>query len=149
MKINKFQFTVIIAVLLFAADIHAQYGNGYGRRRSAVPQAQETPKEVKPPTAQEIVDDKMPFLTKELGLNEFEKAVVSTTLVKFVQQRIELQILDLEPDKMREGFEKIDKNQNEELKAGLPEDKYNAFLELQKNRFKTNKKKKKKKRKKT
>jgi uncharacterized protein (UPF0335 family) len=48
---------------------------------------------------------------------------------------------------MKEEIEKIERRQNEELKAGLPEDKYNAFLELQENRFNTKKVKKKKKKK--
>jgi hypothetical protein len=58
---------------------------------------------------------------------------------------MELQILKLEPEKMREEYEKLAKLQDEEIKAGLPEDKYKAYMELQKNRFKTKKKKKKKK----
>ena len=87
----------------------------------------------------------MPSITEALGLDPFEQAVVRTSLVQSVQQRIELQILQLEPLKMKEEVDKIEKRQNEELKAGLPEDKYNAFLELQENRFKPKKKKKRKK----
>jgi hypothetical protein len=56
--------------------------------------------------------------------------------------------LGLEPLKAKEEMEKIEKKQNEELKAGLPEDKFNAFMELQENRFKSKKKKKNKKKKK-
>jgi hypothetical protein len=58
---------------------------------------------------------------------------------------LELQILKLEPEKTREEYKKIAKLQDEEIKAGLPEDKFKAYLELQKNRFKTKRKKKKKK----
>ncbi|MFD2098753.1 hypothetical protein [Flagellimonas iocasae] len=148
-------FLTFLMVFLSAGELAAQYGYGspygygnrYGRRQSTIPQAQETPKEVTPPTAEEVVDQQMPSITEELGLNPFEEAVVRTTLVQSVQQRIELQILGLEPLKMKEEYEKIEKKQNEELKAGLPEDKYNAFLELQENRFKPEKKKKKKKKK--
>ena len=50
---------------------------------------------------------------------------------------------------MREFYQKITKRQDEELKAGLPLEKYEAFVELQKNGVaKTIKKKKKEKRKK-
>ncbi|MEM7382056.1 MAG: hypothetical protein AAF361_12780, partial [Bacteroidota bacterium] len=51
-------------------------------------------------------------------------------------------------DKMREGMEKIRKNQMAELKAGLPEDKYNALVELQEKGYTKVKKEKKKKKKK-
>ncbi len=146
-------FLTFLTALLCVADLAAQYGYGspygnrYGRRQSTLPRVQETPKEVEPPTAEEVVDQQMPSITEALGLNPFEEAVVRTTLVQSVQQRIELQILELEPLKMKEEYEKIFKRQNDELKAGLPEDKYNAFIELQENSFKSKKKKKKKKKK--
>ena len=91
------------------------------------------------------MDQERPGITEKLGLNPFEEAVLSTTLKKYLQERIELQILDLPPDKMRESYEKITLKQDEELMAGLPADKYEAFVELQKNGFKKVKEKKKKK----
>ncbi|WP_036384542.1 hypothetical protein [Muricauda sp. MAR_2010_75] len=150
---NSLIFLTFLTIILSIGDLAAQYGYGspygnrYGRRQSTIPRAQETPKEVEPPTAEEVVDQQMPSITEALGLNPFEEAVVRTTLLESVQQRIELQILGLEPLKMKEEYEKIFKKQNEELKAGLPEDKYNAFIELQENSFKPKKKKKKKKKK--
>ena len=99
-------------------------------------------------TAEEIVDQQMPSITEALALNPFEEAVVKTTLVKSVQQRIEVQILELEGASLQEAVEKIKNRQNEELKTGLPEDKYQAFLELQENQFNTKKVKKKEKKKK-
>ncbi len=125
-----------------------RYGNRYGRQRSTVPQVQDTQKPPEPKTAEELVDARMPDITETIGLNPFEEAVVRSTLVKYVQKRLELRILDLEPKKMQEEFDKLGKLQNEELKAGLPEDKYEAYVELEKNRFKAKKKKKKKKKKK-
>jgi hypothetical protein len=89
----------------------------------------------------------MPKITEAIDLNDFEQAVVNSILTKYVQQRIELQLLKLEPDKMREGLEKIQQDQEAELKAGLPEDKYLAFVELAKNKFQVKKKKKKKRKK--
>lgn len=124
------------------------YGRGYGRQRSIVPQGPQETKKEDPLTAEEIVDLQMPKITEELGLDPFEQAVVRTTLEKSVQQSIELQILELEPQKMREEVEKIKERQDAELKAGLPEEKYLAYLELQKNKFKAKKKKKEKKKKK-
>ncbi|WP_420601378.1 hypothetical protein [Flagellimonas sp.] len=151
---KKIRTILFVLLAIFATDsLIAQYGYGnpygygnrYGRQRSSIPQAQAPPKEPEKLTAEQIVDEQLPSITEALGLDAFEEAVVRTTLIKSVQQRIELQILELEATKMQEAVEKIRNRQNEELKAGLPEDKYEAFQELQKNRFKTKKKKKKKK----
>nr|WP_299381886.1 hypothetical protein [Allomuricauda sp.] len=154
-KTQTIYFLATLLCLFCVNDLVAQYGYGspygygygnrFGRQRNAIPQAQEAPKKAEPLTAEEIVDLQMPNITEELGLDAFEQAVVRTTLVKSVQQRIEIQILELEPEKMKEEVEKIRIRQDEEMKAGLPEDKYLAYLELQKNKFKTKKKKKKKK----
>ena len=156
-RIQTIFFLAFLLGLLSMNDLVAQYGYGspygygsrYGRQRNMVPQAgpTESKKDETPPTADEIVDDQMPSITEALGLDPFEQAVERTSLVQSVQQRIELQILQLEPLQMKEEIEKIERRQNEELKAGLPEDKYNAFLELQENRFNTKKVKKKKKKK--
>ena len=152
MMIKKKHSCLLLLVLLFCAPMaEAQYGYGnryYGRQRSAVPRADEPEKKAEPLTAEQIVDNEMPQLTEALELNDFEQAVVSTILTKYIQQHIELQLLKLDADQTREGLEKIRTNQEAELKAGLPEEKYNAFVELQKNGFKKNKKEKKKKKKK-
>lgn len=122
----------------------SQYGNRNGRR-STLPQVQDTPKKEEPLTVEELVDNEMPTITEALDLNPFEEAVVRTTFIKYVQQRKELRILNLEPQKMREEMERMEKEQNAEMEAGLPAEKYEAYLELVKNKFKTKKKKKKKK----
>ncbi|MEO9892894.1 hypothetical protein [Aurantibacter sp.] len=158
MKINiKFLFAALI-IFLSGAELQAQYGYGnsgygyggggygygYGRQRNAIPQATSEPKAPEPKTAGEIVDDEMPGITEALELNEFETAVMSSILKKFIQKRIELQILELEPDQVREAMEKITAQQTEELKAGLSEEKYEAFVELQKKGLAKAKKEKKK-----
>ncbi len=163
MEIKKRYVLALFVILLVGADLQAQYGYGYGgggygyggggygygRRRSAIPRHESTPKPPKPKTAEEIVDGEMPGIAEALELNEFETAVLSSILKKYVQERIEMQILKLSPDKMREGFAKITERQDEELKAGLPLEKYEAFVELQKNGVaKTQKLKKKERRKK-
>jgi hypothetical protein len=138
----------LVLLLLSSGLSLAQFGQQgrFGRQgRSAIPQAQTPPKEPEAKTADQIVDEQMPNISENLELDPFEEAVVRSTLVKYVQKRMELQILKLEPEKMREEYEKLAKLQDEEIKAGLPEDKYKAYMELQKNRFKTKKKKKKKK----
>jgi len=151
-KVKCLVFLCLLSGMFPMNELLAQYGYGspyyggmYGRQRSSIPQAgPSSPEKETPPTASEIVDAQMPTITETLGLDPFEEAVVRTTLTQSVQQKIELQILKLEPLKMREEFEKIDKNQNETLKAGLPPDKYEAFVELQENSFNPKKKKRKK-----
>lgn len=149
MKKAKQGYLFLLLLILCAPMAEAQYGygNGYygGRRRSAVPRADEPVKKAEPLTAEQIIENEMPQLTEALELNDFEQAVVSTILTKYIQQHIELQLLKLDADQTREGLEKISTNQEAELKAGLPEDKYNAFVELQKTGFKKNKKQQKKK----
>ncbi|MEO9511624.1 MAG: hypothetical protein ABJN84_10890 [Flavobacteriaceae bacterium] len=152
---KRTQTSILLTALFGLLSINsliAQYGYGsqYGRggqygRGSRLPQVQDTPKKEEPLTVEELVDNEMPSISQELQLDPFEEAVVRTTFIKYVQQRKELRILELEPEKMREELERLEKEQNEEMKAGLPEEKYEAYLELVKNKFKTKKKKKKKK----
>ncbi|MBT8186585.1 MAG: hypothetical protein HKP38_04265 [Croceitalea sp.] len=148
MKKSNFLLPLFIG-LLMTTFTFAQFGNGnrYGRQgRTAIPQAQTPEKEPEPKTAAEMVDEEMPKITESLELDPFEQAVVRSVLVKYVQKRVELQILKLEPKKMKEEYDKLSVLQKEELKAGLPEDKYLAYIDLEKSRFqKTGKKKKRKK----
>ncbi len=149
MRHNGLFIFSFLVLLLGSTSLSAQtMGNQFGRQRNIVPTGPTQQREVKPKTAEEIVAEEMPKIIEALSLNDFEQAVVSSILTKYVQQRIELQLLKLEPEKMREGMEKIQKDQEAELKAGLPEDKYDAFLELAKNNFQVKKSKKKKKKKK-
>lgn len=145
---NYKQYIVTLFLLFLAVpQAEAQYRNGQYGRRNTVPQAEEPARKIEPKTATEIVEEQMPKINNALELNEFEKAVVSTILTKYVQQGIELQLLALSPDKTREGLEKIKKNQDEELKAGLSEEKYTALIALQKDGFRKTKAKKRKKKK--
>ncbi|MGB5404417.1 hypothetical protein [Robiginitalea sp.] len=137
--------------LLAIFGTHAQMGR-YGTfdsQRSALPRGPgpEAQKE-DPKTAEELVADQMPRITEALDLNAFEQAVVSSILNKYVQQRIELQILELPKDKTREAYEKIAENQKAELKQGLPPEKFEGFMDLMENGGKSKKEKKDRKKKK-
>ncbi len=173
MKTNIKYLIAFFIVLLVGAEMQAQFGNGsgggygYGGNgngsgrglgrgyNSAIPRSDTPADPPKPKTADQIVDGEMPKIAATLGLDEFEKAILSTTLKKYVQERIELQILKLPGDKMREAFEKITIRQDEELKTGLPSEKYQGFVQMQKDgvakmqkeqkKAEKNKKKKKKK----
>lgn len=155
MKTKKIFFYATLTFVLSVSTAEAQYGygNGYnngsgrGRVRNQMPQTQSNEKP-KPLTAEEIVELQMPKITEVIELNSFEQAVLSTTLTKYIKKYMELQILKLEGDKMRESIEKLQKEQSEELKAALPKEKYDAYVALEKEGFKKAKKKKKKKTKK-
>ena len=150
MKIKMRYILAFFLILCSIPMLEAQYGNPYyrGRRRSVVPQAQETQKEPEPQTAEQIVANEMPRITEALELSDFEQAIVSSIMTKYVQQGIELRLLELSPDDTREGIQNIREKQDEELRESLPEEKYNALLDLREKGFKKKKDKKKKKKKK-
>ncbi|MCK0156654.1 hypothetical protein MWU65_05655 [Cellulophaga sp. F20128] len=149
MKTKKgFLFTAVL-IIVAATTVEAQYGNGYGnegygRQRSQMPQTQSNEKP-EPLTAEEIVELQMPIIIESIDLNDFEKAIVSTTLTKYIKKYMQLQILKLEGDIMKESIERLRKEQSEELKAALPEEKYEAYVALEESGFKKAKKRKKKK----
>jgi hypothetical protein len=133
---------------------YGYYGNGgyYGRGRSLVPQAESPEKKPEPKTAEEIVAEEMPGIIEAAELNDFEAAVVRSSLTQYVQQRIELEILKMSPEDTREALEKINLAHRQELEAGLPPEKYQAMVQLQENNYNTKKlekEKRKKKKKKT
>lgn len=132
-------------VLMISAEAMAQYGYGgygygrrdmYGRRMSVVPRNMtEMNKEPENLTAEQIVEQQMPAFKEALGLTVFEEAILSTVLTKYVQQRIELQILKLDPQKMKEQYQIIQENQEKELQQSLPPEKFEAYMELQEENF--------------
>lgn len=128
------------------------YGNGrfggYRGGRNAIPQAETPAKKPEPKTAEEIVSDELPRIVEAAELNAFEEAVVKMALTNYVQQRIELDILKLDPDAMREALEKINLEHRSELEAGLPAEKYEAIIKLQENGYDTRKLEKEKRKKK-
>lgn len=147
MKKSFFLFVLIVAGTSMAHGQMGRFGT-MGSQRSSIPRGPEAPpKKEEPKTAEELVADQMPKIAEALELNDFEQAVVSSILTKHVQQRIELQILELPREQTMRALEKIAESQNQELKAGLSPEKYEAYLELQENGYKKSRKKQKKKKK--
>ena len=152
----RIQIILAFAFLLLGSSIaEAQYRNGYpyyGRPNSIIPRSNDEKAEPKALTASEMVANEMPKISEAADLNEFEEAVVTSILTKYVQQTIELRLLELETNKTRENLQKIKANQDAELKAGLPEEKYMVIKEIQEkglNKVSNQKKKDKKKKKKS
>ena len=154
MKTYVKNFLAILIMMLSGVVLQAQFGNGmynnglgngmYGRGMSAVPRTAEPEKKVEPQTAEQMVDAEMPALKEALDLNEFEYAVLKTTLTKYVQEGIELRLLQLSPEKTWEGMENISARQKEELEASLPQEKFEKLQSIQKEGYKKESKKKKK-----
>ena len=157
MKYNLNLVLFCLIAILSSTAIEAQYrqGNrmGYpynGRPNSIIPRANDEKPEAKPLTAEEIVKEELPKIVEAANLNAFEEAVVGSILTKYLKQTIELRLLELEPRDTKEKLEKIREAQNAELKAGLPEEKYDLVMEIQEkgaNKVKSQQKKKKKKKK--
>lgn len=147
---TKLPFLLFFIAAFLCVELNAQFmnQNRFGRGRSAIPQgptaAEQEPEKL---TAEEYVDQEMPKFKETMGLDPFEEAVVRSVLVKSVQKRMELQILQLEPKKMREEYEKTIKEQDAELEASLPPEKYQIYLEMRENPSKAKRKQKKKKKK--
>ena len=149
MKTTKKNLLVIVVMLFSLSWVQAQYGNGYGRQgqRSRIPQAQAPQKEQEPLTPEQMVDNEMPKIIKQVQLNEFETAIMRATLLKFLKSRNEIILSNLPQQETQEAINKLFEKQDAELKAGLPQDKYEAFIELRNNGCKKKKKKKRKKKK--
>ncbi len=159
-KSTSLKFILTLCLLLVGTEFYGQFNRGMGgmgrqgmggmgRQGSGIPQTQGTPEKPEPQTADQIVDEQMPSITQALELNDFETAVMSSILKKYLQERIELQILQLPPEKMKEAYEKINERQIAEIKEGLPPEKYEAFVNMQQDGVTKTIKKKKKKEKKT
>ena len=104
----KYNLLLVLTVLacLLGAETFAQFGNPmgmqgnrFGRQRSQIPAAHETPPEPEKLSAEELVEKQMPEISETVGLDPFEQAVVKTILTNAVQKKMELQILRLEPQK--------------------------------------------------
>jgi hypothetical protein len=149
MKVIRTYLTFIILFFGMIPVLQAQYSTygSTGRRRPIAPQSQEPREKPEPMTADEMVAAEMPNITEALALNDFEQAVLKAILTKYVQQRIEVQILNLGPEKTHEAYENINRKQDDEFKASLPADKYEALVEYQQNGGKKVKSKRKKKKK--
>ena len=142
-----FHILALCFCLFLALPVEAQYGynpHGYGRR-SAVPNSPTPQKKQEPLTAEEIVDLQMDRLTEDLGLDDFEQAVVRTMMVKYVKKRLELQILQLDPRETRESLEKLQLEQDAEFKENLSPEKFDIYMSLREKNGKKKKKRKKKK----
>jgi len=152
---KQFLLLLMFTGAVFGANAqYGYYGNGgfNGRGRSMVPQAETPEKKPEAKTAEEIVAEEMPGIIEAAELNDFEAAVVRSSLTEYVQKRIELDILKLSPEDSREALEKINLAHRQELEAGLPPEKYQAMVQLQENGYNTKKlekEKRKKKKKKT
>lgn len=102
--------------------------------------------EQEPLTAEDIVELSMNNIKETVELNAFEDAVLRAIMLEATRKRIELQILNLEPNAVKTALEEIEKQEDDRLKNELPEVVYTQLQAL-KERGKSNSPKKKKKKK--
>lgn len=83
-------------------------------------------------TPEERAKRQVETLTKELTLNEEQQKQVYDISLKFSKQRTSQMGSDASREKRREEFQKIQKQQDEEIKAILTEDQKKKYDEHQK-----------------
>ena len=122
-------------------------GSQYGRRSaSGLPQI-DTSVEPEEKTITETVDEQMPKIIEVIGLDPFEAAIVRNSLINSLQKQKELRILQLPAEENRKALIKLIDEQKNELKNSLPEEKYQAYMEMLKDPYKAERVKKREKRK--
>jgi hypothetical protein len=121
-------------------------GNPYGNPLRQMNQMPTRTEEQEPLTAEDIVELSMNSIKETVELNAFEDAVLRAIMLEATRKRIELQILNLEPNAVKTALEEIEKQEDDRLKNELPEVIYTQ-LQVLKERGKSNSPKKKKKKK--
>jgi hypothetical protein len=121
-------------------------GNPYGNPLRQMNQMPTRTEEQAPLTAEDIVELSMNNIKETVELNAFEDAVLRAIMLEATRKRIELQILNLEPNAVKTALEEIEKQEDDRLKNELPEVVYTQ-LQVLKERGKSNSPKKKKKKK--
>lgn len=121
-------------------------GNPYGNPLRQMNQMPTRTEEQEPLTAEDIVELSMNSIKETVELNAFEDAVLRAIMLEATRKRIELQILNLEPNAVKTALEEIEKQEDDRLKNELPEAIYTQ-LQILKERRKSNSPKKKKKKK--
>ena len=121
-------------------------GNPYGNSFRQMNQMPTRTEEQAPLTADDIVELSMNRIKETIELNAFEDAVIRSIMLEATKKRIELQILNLEPNAVKTTLEEIEKQEDFRLNNELPEV---IYLQLQalKEEGRSNSPKKKKKKK--
>ena len=121
-------------------------GNTYGNSFRQMNQMPTRTEEQAPLTADDIVELSMNRIKETIELNAFEDAVIRSIMLEATKKRIELQILNLEPNAVKTTLEEIEKQEDFRLNNELPEV---IYLQLQalKEEGRSNSPKKKKKKK--
>ena len=121
-------------------------GNPYWNSFRQMNQMPTRTEEQAPLTADDIVELSMNRIKETIELNAFEDAVIRSIMLEATKKRIELQILNLEPNAVKTTLEEIEKQEDFRLNNELPEV---IYLQLQalKEEGRSNSPKKKKKKK--
>lgn len=103
-------------------------GNPYGNSFRQMNQMPTRTEEQAPLTADDIVELSINRIKETIELNAFEDAVIRSIMLEATKKRIELQILNLEPNAVKTTLEEIEKQEDFRLNNELPEV---IYLQLQ------------------
>lgn len=120
-------------------------GNPYGNPLRQMNQMPTRTEEQAPLTADDIVELSMNRIKETIELNAFEDAVIRSIMLEATKKRIELQILNLEPNEVKTVLEEIEKQEDFRLNKELPEVIYLQLQALKEEGRSSSPKKKKKK----
>ena len=120
-------------------------GNPYGNPLRQMNQMPTRTEEQAPLTADDIVELSMNRIKETIELNAFEDAVLRSIMLEATKKRIELQILNLEPNEVKTVLEEIEKQEDFRLNKELPEVIYLQLQALKEEGRSSSPKKKKKK----
>lgn len=151
-----FSALALLLLLSLCFDSYGQFGmpmgrggmmgNPYGNPLRQMNQMPTRTEDQAPLTADDIVELSMNRIKETIELNAFEDAVIRSIMLEATKKRIELQILNLEPNAIKTTLEEIEKQEDFRLNNELPEV---IYLQLQalKEEGRSNSPKKKKKKK--
>lgn len=157
---KRFYFLASLLVLLTCFESFGQFGmpmgrggmmgNPYGNPMRGMNQFPSRTQEEEPLTAEDIVELSINRVKETIEINAFEEAVLRSIMLEATKKRIELQILNLEPNAMKTALEEIESLEDARLENELPPALYAHLKALKEERNpKTKRKKEKKKKSKT
>ena len=154
---KRFYFLASLLVLLSCFEGFGQFGmpmgrggmmgNPYGNPMRGMNQFPSRTQEEEPLTAEDIVELSINRVKETFEINAFEEAVLRSIMLEATKKRIELQILNLEPNLMKTALEEIEAIEDARIEKELPPALFEHLKALKEEGNCKRKKEKKKKRK--
>lgn len=154
---KRFYFLASLLLMLTCFESFGQFGmpmgrggmmgNPYGNPMRGMNRFPSRTQEEEPLTAEDIVELSINGVKETIEINAFEEAVLRSIMLEATKKRIELQILNLEPNAMKTALEEIESLEDARLENELPPALYAHLKALKEERNPKSKRKKEKKKK--